>query len=56
MKREEYGLGKVLELMINNHDMNANDFVDLLVNDVDEFRGEAQPHDDMTTLIFKRVE
>ena len=52
--KEEYGLKRVHKLMLDHHRLNANDFVELLVNDVEEFRGEASPHDDMTVLVFKR--
>jgi len=55
MQKDEYGLGRVLELMLSHNHLNASEFVDLLVNDCDDFRGEASPHDDMTTLIFKRA-
>ncbi len=52
--KEEYGLKRVHRLLLDNSRLNANDFVELIVNDVDSFRGEASPHDDMTVLVFKR--
>ncbi|PKL18075.1 MAG: hypothetical protein CVV49_07750 [Spirochaetae bacterium HGW-Spirochaetae-5] len=52
--REEYGLGRLHKLMLDNNEMNANDFLDLLINDVEIFRGETPPHDDTTALVFKR--
>ena len=54
--KEEYGLNKVLSFFINNHEKDVNDLVQMLVEDVDMFRGEASPHDDMTVLVFKRAE
>ena len=53
-EKEEYGLDKVLRMMIDHNNLNADEFVNMLVDDVDEFRGEASPHDDMTVLLFKR--
>jgi len=55
-EKEEYGLKRVQEMMLKNHHLNAEEFVELLVNDVDDFRGEVPPHDDETMLVFKRVE
>ncbi len=41
-------------MMLEKNHLNASEFADLLVADVEEFRGETPPHDDTTTLIFKR--
>ncbi|MBN1532211.1 MAG: SpoIIE family protein phosphatase [Spirochaetes bacterium] len=54
--REEYGLRRVQDLLLANSEKSANDLVEMIVNDVDTFRGGARPHDDMTLLVFKRVE
>lgn len=54
-KKEEYGLRRVQELLLRESEKNANELVDIIVNDVDTFRGNASPHDDMTLLVFKRV-
>ncbi len=53
-EKDEYGLSRVQHFMIDNNDLSAKDFVEKLVDDVDTFRGEAKPHDDMTVLVFKR--
>jgi len=53
-EKEEYGLKRVQKLMLANNELNAEQFADLLVKDVDDFRGDVPPHDDETTLIFKR--
>ncbi len=53
-EKEEYGLVRLQNLMIENHDLNADEFIAKVVSDVDEFRGEAAPHDDMTVMAFKR--
>lgn len=53
-EKEEYGLGRVKNLLIENHNLNADEFAALLVEDVDRFRNGASQHDDMTMLVFKR--
>ncbi|MCU0847855.1 MAG: SpoIIE family protein phosphatase [Spirochaetes bacterium] len=55
-EKEEYGLSRLLKNLLEKNYMNASDFVDFLVQDVDGFRGEANPHDDMTILVLKRVQ
>jgi len=52
--KEEYGLHRVHKLLMENHAMNADEFLDLLINDVEIFRGETPPHDDTTAMVFKR--
>lgn len=52
--REEYGRLRLQKLVSDNNELNANDLVDKIVDDVDTFRGEVSPHDDMTTLVLKR--
>ncbi len=53
--KEEYGNKRLQTLLKENHDKNAKELVDLVVADVDAFRGSASPHDDMTLLILKRT-
>lgn len=55
MEREEYGQPRLQRLIMTNHHLNANDLVEKIVTDVETFQGEAPPHDDMTTLVLKRV-
>jgi len=52
--KEEYGLHRVHKLIMANHDMSAADVLELLINDVEIFRGETPPHDDTTAMVFKR--
>lgn len=52
--KEEYGRLRLQKMITENKDLNANDLVDKIVDDVDTFRGEVNPHDDMTTLVLKR--
>ncbi len=54
VNKDEYGHQRLQKMLIDNSGKNANDIVDTIVNDVDTFRGEASPHDDMTILVFKR--
>lgn len=53
-QKEEYGLQRVHRLLLDHNDLNASELIDLLVNDVDRFRDDTPPHDDMTVLVFKR--
>jgi sigma-B regulation protein RsbU (phosphoserine phosphatase) len=54
VNKDEYGHQRLQKMLIDNSSKNANDIVETIVNDVDTFRGEASPHDDMTILVFKR--
>lgn len=53
-EREEYGIHRVQKLLLANSNLDAAQFADLLVEDVERFRKDAPPHDDMTLLVFKR--
>lgn len=53
-KKEEYGIKRVRKFILENNKMNAEQFVDLLVKDVDDFKGDVPPHDDETLLVLKR--
>ncbi|TAL33002.1 MAG: HAMP domain-containing protein [Spirochaetes bacterium] len=53
--REEYGRTRLQKLLVESHRLNAQEIVEKIVTDVDIFRGNASPHDDMTTLVMKRV-
>jgi len=55
-EKDEYGLQRVRQMLIENHNMSAEEFTDFLVEDVDRFRNGASQHDDMTMLVFKREE
>jgi len=52
--KEEYGLHRVHKLLMNNYHLNASEILDLLINDVENFRGDTPPHDDTTAMVFKR--
>jgi serine phosphatase RsbU (regulator of sigma subunit) len=54
--KEEYGFNRVKNFILNNHNLNAEDFVNSLVDDVNVFKGDVPPHDDETIIVFKRVE
>ena len=53
--KEEYGIKRVKKLILNNSHLNASEILNILVDDVETFRGEVPPHDDTTALVFKRV-
>ena len=53
--KEEYGIQRVKKLILNNNHLNASEILDILINDVETFRGEVPPHDDTTALVFKRI-
>lgn len=53
--QEEYGLYRVQRIVMQNHHRTAADFVQLLVDDVEAFRGNEAPHDDTTILVLKRT-
>lgn len=52
--KDEYGLDRTHKFILDNNHLNANDFVEKIVDDVEQFRGDAPPHDDMTVLVLKR--
>jgi serine phosphatase RsbU (regulator of sigma subunit) len=54
-QKEEYGRLRLQNLVIANNELSADKLVEMIVSDVDGFRGKAAPHDDMTTLVLKRV-
>jgi serine phosphatase RsbU (regulator of sigma subunit) len=53
--QEEYGLKRLQKLLVENNHLNASQFVDLLVNDLEKFRGDVPAHDDTTVLVLKRI-
>ncbi|MFW6366271.1 MAG: PP2C family protein-serine/threonine phosphatase [Spirochaetota bacterium] len=54
--KEEYGRTRLQKLIIDNSSLDAEKLVDVIVGDVEAFREDAPPHDDMTTLVLKRSE
>ncbi|HPG49352.1 MAG TPA: SpoIIE family protein phosphatase [Spirochaetota bacterium] len=54
-KAEEYGLHRLNKLIVENDFLNAEDFVRLLVHDLETFRGSEPPHDDTTVLVLKKI-
>jgi serine phosphatase RsbU (regulator of sigma subunit) len=53
--REEYGSPRLQKLLMASSDLNAQEIVERIVEDVTTFQGAAPPHDDMTTLVLKRI-
>jgi sigma-B regulation protein RsbU (phosphoserine phosphatase) len=54
-EKEEYGRLRLQKLLISNAGLNADEITEKIVKDVDDFRGEVPPHDDMTVLVLKRT-
>ena len=54
--KEEYGMDRLQNLLLENNHLDADKFIDLLVEDLEIFRQDTPPHDDTTSLVFKRVE
>ncbi|MBN2079222.1 MAG: SpoIIE family protein phosphatase [Spirochaetes bacterium] len=54
-KGEEYGMRRLNDLIVGNSRLNAEEMVDLIVEDLERFRGQEPPHDDTTLLVLKRV-
>ena len=53
--KEEYGRLRLQKLLISNSALNAQEIVEKIVADVNAFQGAASQHDDMTTLVMKRI-
>lgn len=54
--KEEYGQKRLKDLVVANKQLNAKELSDLIVKDVDNFRGDVPQHDDMTLLVLKRTQ
>jgi serine phosphatase RsbU (regulator of sigma subunit) len=54
-KAEEYGIQRLNKLIVENDFLNAEDFVRLLIHDLETFRGNEPPHDDTTVLVLKKI-
>lgn len=54
-QKEEYGRTRLQRLVVANAGLNADDLNSIIVADVEKFRGEVPPHDDMTVLVMKRT-
>jgi serine phosphatase RsbU (regulator of sigma subunit) len=54
-QQEEYGMKRVQRLIVDNHGLNADQIVELMVNNLEQFRGDEPPHDDTTMLVLKRI-
>jgi serine phosphatase RsbU (regulator of sigma subunit) len=54
-KGEEYGVHRLNKLIVENEGLNAEEFVRLLIHDLEIFRGNEPPHDDTTVLVLKKI-
>ena len=52
---EEFGEERFVDLISSNRNLSAQKLIEILVNSVKDFSGEAAQHDDMTVVIIKIV-
>ncbi len=55
-KNEQYGDDRFYKFVLRNAHMTSKDFVRALTRDLDEHKGEAEQHDDITIVTFKVTE
>ncbi len=53
-EKEEYGRTRLQQILLSIKDKSAEEIISDIVADVETFRNEAPPHDDMTILVMKR--
>lgn len=51
--REEFGLKRIREKILEYANLNPKEIIDNLVRDLDEFAAGAEQHDDMTMVVMK---
>ena len=54
INNEQYGLDRIIKMLVEKHDVSADELVKTLVDDIDNFRKTVPPPDDMTVVVFKR--
>ena len=54
INKEKYGLDRIIKMLVEKHNASADELVKTLVDDIDDFRKNVPPHDDMTVVVFKR--
>lgn len=52
---EEYSDDKMINYFITHSDKPAEEFIDMIVKDVEKFAGTTQQSDDITAMILKRI-
>jgi phosphoserine phosphatase RsbU/P len=52
---EEYGEKRIMNFALNNFDKSPQDFINSLVNDVNEFTSGSKMIDDLTIMVIKRL-
>lgn len=52
-KREQYGLEKFKEMIIENSSKSCQEIIDNIVQDINKFVGRAKQHDDQTLMVMK---
>lgn len=52
---EPYGEERLIRLLHEYHDLNAQELLSQLLDDVNQFAGSSPPSDDLTVVVIKRV-
>lgn len=52
-KGEKIGKQRLNQLLVANHELSSKQILDLLTNEIDRFRGDIAPKDDITITIIK---
>jgi len=56
IKGEEFGEQRIHDIISNNIDKTADDILNIIKNDIDDFTSGREQHDDMTAVIVKIVQ
>jgi len=52
-KGKMYGFDRFLEVIKRNSGLDADRFLEKLINDINSFVGKAEQHDDLTIVVIK---
>lgn len=52
---EEFGEGRLMDIVIASHDSNAEDLLEIIFSRVNEFTGGATQSDDITVVVIRRT-
>ena len=53
---DRYGLERLTECILKDGHRSAQELVDIIVEDIDNFRNEAEQPDDLTLLVTKAIQ
>ena len=52
---EEFGLPRLIKILEENHDKNADELKKIIMEELKQFIGEEKIHDDITLIVLKRL-